>query len=184
MKQTRMSLASWVVGLGLLAWCGGSAAAEESIRIPVETVADYIHAVIEADRTFYTLQIVERLQREGVVVSSEHWRVNKTLPLPAQFLKESNELTALTSTKFQYRLIGLLPINPQNGPKSEFEKTGLEHVVSHPERPYSGIVSIGEQWVFQTIYADRAVSKTCIPHKAGICTPMVVLHASGINSPA
>ena len=162
MKQTRMSLASWVVGLGLLGWCGGSAAAEESIRIPVETVADYIHAVIEADRTFYTLQIVERLQREGVAVSSEHWRVNKTLPLPAQFLKESSELAALTGTKFQYRLIGLWPINPQNGPKTEFEKTGLQQVISHPERPYTGIVSLEQKRAFQAIYADRAVSRTCV----------------------
>ncbi|MDP3595871.1 MAG: hypothetical protein Q8S75_02615 [Nitrospirota bacterium] len=33
--------------------------------IPPETVANYIHAIIEADRTFYTIHVVERLQRSG-----------------------------------------------------------------------------------------------------------------------
>jgi hypothetical protein len=137
-------------------------AAEEPIRIPVQTVADYIHAVIEADRTFYSLQIVERLQREGVAQASEHWRVSKTLPLPAQFLKESSDLAMLTGTRFRYRLIGQWPINPENGPVTDFEKAGLEQVKTNPERPYTGVVLIEDRRAFQAIYADRAVSRTCV----------------------
>src|SRR5438270_2494486 len=84
--------------------------------IPPETVADYLHAVIEADRTFYTIHVVERMQKKGKMVASEDWRVSNSLPLPAQFLMESSELAALTGTKVRYRLIGLWPINKHNRP--------------------------------------------------------------------
>ncbi len=142
-----------------------SSAANESsaqLGIPPETVADYLHAVIEADRTFYTIQVVERLQKRGKIVASEDWRVSHTLPLPAQFLKESSELAAKTGTKVRYRLIGLWPINPQNGPATEFERKGLEDVKMNPERRYSGIITSDGERYFQAVYADRAVTQACI----------------------
>ena len=80
--------------------------------LPPSTVADYVHAVIEADRTFFTVHVVERLQQKGVLVASENW--------PAQFLRESSELAEKTGTKVRYRLIGLWPINRQNGPATVF----------------------------------------------------------------
>ena len=157
-------------GIGMLAVvmaaCGGAVACgkQESglAGIPPETVADYVHAVIEADRTFYTVQIVERLQKRGRMVASEDWRVKHTLPLPAQFLMESGDLAMKTGTKVQYRLIGAWPINPQNGPVTEFEKKGLENVRTHPERPYTEMVTSGTEQVFHALYADRAVSQACI----------------------
>ncbi|MGQ0810194.1 MAG: Tll0287-like domain-containing protein [Nitrospiraceae bacterium] len=133
-----------------------------SLMIPAETVADYLHAVIEADRTFYTMHVVERLQKKGVIVASENWRIKKTLPLPAQFLMEASELAEKTGAKVRYRLIGLWPINPQNGPANDFERKGLEEIVKTPDQRYSGIVSSGEQQYFQAIYADRAVTQACI----------------------
>lgn len=132
------------------------------VTIPVETAADYLHAVIEADRTFYTIQVVERLQKRGKMVASEDWRVSHTLPLPAQFLTESSELAALTGTKVRYRLIGLWPINQQNAPATDFERKGLEDVRMNPERRYSGIVTSGGERSFQAVYADRAVTQACI----------------------
>jgi hypothetical protein len=130
--------------------------------IPPETVADYLHAVVEADRTFYTIQVVERLQKRGKMVASEDWRVSHTLPLPAQFLMESSELAVKTGTKVRYRLIGLWPINPQNGPATEFERKGLEDVRMNPERRYSGMITSGGERYFQAVYADRAVTQACI----------------------
>jgi hypothetical protein len=130
--------------------------------IAPETVADYVHAVIEADRTFYTMQVVERLQKQGKMVASEDWRVKHTLPLPAQFLKESSELAAMTGTKVRYHLIGLWPINPSNGPVTDFERKGLEAVRQHPEQAYTGYLTEGEKQYFSAVYADRAVTQACI----------------------
>jgi hypothetical protein len=145
---------------GSLSACGNQPGA--TTGIPPETVADYLHAVVEADRTFYTIQVVERLQKRGKMVASEDWRVSHTLPLPAQFLMESSELAAKTGTKVRYRLIGLWPINPQNGPATEFERKGLEDVRMNPERRYSGMITSGGERYFQAVYADRAVTQACI----------------------
>jgi len=132
------------------------------IGIPPETVADYVHAVIEADRTFYTIHVVERLQSNGTLVASEDWRATNTLPLPAQFLLESSDLATKTGTKVRYRLVGLWPINKQNGPATEFEHKGLKEVQMHPERPYTSTLMSGQEQVFEAVYADRAVAQACI----------------------
>ena len=130
--------------------------------IPAATVANYVHAVIEAHRTFYTIHVVERLQAKGVVTAAENWRVTNTLPLPAQFLRESAELAAKTGTKIEYRLISLWPINKQNGPADEFERTGLNEVLAHQERPHTGIIAREGGRYFRAVYADKAVSQACI----------------------
>ncbi len=137
--------------------------AAELPGIPPETVTDYIHAVIEADRTFYTIHVVERMQQQGGAPAAENWRAEKkTLPLPAQFLGEASDLSSKTGTKVRYRLISLWPINPHNGPDGESEKKGLEAVREHPERSATATVKIGAQTYFKAIYADRAVSQSCI----------------------
>ncbi|HKT36428.1 MAG TPA: DUF3365 domain-containing protein [Nitrospira sp.] len=137
--------------------------ATESQGVPLETVADYLHSVIEADRTFYTIHVVERLQKGGGTNASEDWRAKKdVLPLPAQFLIESSELAATTGSKIRYRLISLWPINSNNAPHSAEETRGLEIVREHPEQSVTGKVKDGEQSYFQAIYADRAVSQTCV----------------------
>ena len=140
----------------------GDKSSSAQTGIPPETVADYVHAVIEADRTFYTVHVVERLQNKGILAATENWRVANTLPLPAQFLRESSELAEKTGTKVRYRLISAWPINKQNGPATEFERTGLEEVRKRPERAYTGYISSGSDRSFQAMYADRAVSQACI----------------------
>ncbi len=158
---TRIGMVAVVIAIG---W--GAAACEKQkpavVGIPPETVADYVHAVIEAHRTFYTVQVVERLQMKGRLAATENWRVQHTLPLPAQFLMETADLAMKTGTKVQYRLIGAWPINAQNGPASEFEKKGLENVRAHPERPYTETDTSGTEQVFRALYADRAVSQACV----------------------
>ena len=130
--------------------------------IPAETVADHVHAVIQADRTFYTTHVVDRLQAKGIVIASENWQEANTLPLPAQFLNESNRLAGIARAGISYRLISLWPINKQNGPKTPFENTGLSETLQHPDRRYSEVVMIGHEPYVQAIYADRAVSQACI----------------------
>ena len=51
----------------------------ESISLPIETVGDYAHALIEADWDVYTRHVVERLQSKRVVVASENWEQKNTL---------------------------------------------------------------------------------------------------------
>ena len=149
--------------LALFPLLGQVSNASELPGIPPETVANYIHAVIEADRTFYTIHVVERLQKHGGSKAAENWRSKKNvLPLPAQFLAEASDLASKTGTRVRYRLISLWPINPQNGPDSETEKRGLETVHQRPERAVTNTVTDGKQQYFQAIYADYAVTQACI----------------------
>jgi len=132
-----------------------------SASIPLDTVADYIHAVIQADREIYTTHVVERMQNKGIVVASENWQEKNTLPLPAQFLMDSAHLVA-RKTSIRYRLLSLWPINQKNRPATEFERTGLAAVITQPDRPYTGFYESGRKWFFQALYADRAVSQACV----------------------
>jgi hypothetical protein len=162
MRQT-VGTAVMIVGMYCTLFIGPGAAEAEAPGIPPETVADFIHAVIESDRTFYTVHVVERLQKQGGTKAAETWRADKTsLPLPAQFLHEASDLARITGTKVRYRLISLWPINPHNAPANEGEKTGLEMVRQHPERAFTKTVTIEDKPYFQAIYADRAVTQACI----------------------
>ncbi len=148
--------------IAMFVYWGTSFGAKDCGGIPAERVVDMVHAVIESHRTFYTVDIVERLQAKGVVVASENWRSQSTLPLPVQFLQESARLAVNSPAKIGYKLISLWPINKQNGPKTEFEQRGLWETLQHPERPYTEVVMQGGGSYLQAMYADRAVSQACI----------------------
>lgn len=136
--------------------------ANTPIGIPPETVAAYVHAVIQADRTTYTTQIVERMQMRGIVVASENWEQRGTLPLPVQFLNESARLVAENQKGVSFRLISLWPINQRNGPANDFEREGLQEIRTHGDSPHTGIITKGGQRYFQAVFADRAISQSCV----------------------
>jgi hypothetical protein len=130
--------------------------------IPPEKVADYVHAVLQANRTIYTTYIVNRMQEKGLVSASEHWEQDNALPLPAQFLQHSGHLAAESGSGIRYRLIGLSPIYQRNAPATDFERNALETLRRRPEQPVTGIVASGKKRYFQAIYSDRAVSPACV----------------------
>jgi hypothetical protein len=154
-------LVFWLGIIGL-AWPSSATAEGAAVSLPVETVADYLYAMIEADREVYTKHVVERMQSKGVVVASENWEEKNTLPLPAQFLMESGRVMARKGIGVQYRLISLWPINKRNVGSTEFEKIGLGTVLTHPTKPYTGFVKEGGARYFQAVYPDLAVAQACI----------------------
>jgi hypothetical protein len=151
-------------GLGTIGLIGQSRAAAEgtAASLPVELVANYLYAIIEADREAYTRHVVERMQAKGVVVASENWEETNSLPLPAQLLMESGRIMGRKGTGVQYRLISLWPINKRNAASSEIEKLGLATVLTHPTKPYTGFVKEGSTRYFQAVYPDLAVTQACI----------------------
>jgi hypothetical protein len=128
----------------------------------VEKVAAYLYAVIKADRTVYTTEIVNRLQEKGVTTASEHWEQENALMLPAQFLQHAGKLAAESGSGIRYRLIGLWPIYRRNAPASDLERSALEALRKNPDQPVTGIVTSGRKQFFQAIYPDVAVSPACI----------------------
>ena len=130
--------------------------------IPPEKVAEYVHAILEADRTVYTNHVVNRMQAKGIVSAVEHWEHENALPLPAQFLQHSGKLVAESGRGIRYRLISLWPVYQRNAPATELERRALESFAQTPDRPFTGIVSSGRKQYFQAIYSDRAISDACV----------------------
>jgi hypothetical protein len=130
--------------------------------IPPEIVANYLHNVIEADRTVYTTQVVERMKNQGIVLASEDWERRKALPLPAQFLMEAAHIVAEQDSGIQFRLSSLWPIYERNASATEFERKGLEAVLANPDEPYTGVITSDKERFFQAIYADKATSNACV----------------------
>jgi len=129
--------------------------------VPAEKVASFIHAILEANRTNYTDNVVVKLQRDGIE-AHEHWKDERGVPLPAQFLMESGRLVALKDLKFSFRLASLTPIYVWNGPNTDLERIGLSAVQKDPARPYYGYLTKSGTRLFQAIYADRATSQACV----------------------
>lgn len=130
--------------------------------IPYQTVADYIHDIIEADRTLYTTHVVDRMQETGTAIASESWEDRNALPLPAQMLLLSGERVKNRGGGLNYRLASLWPIYQKNGPANDFEKKGLQAVQENPDEPFTGLITHGGESLYVAIYADLAVSKSCV----------------------
>jgi len=130
--------------------------------ISPEKVADYVHAIVQADRTTYTTLVVTRMQDKHIVNATEHWEQDNALPLPAQFLQHSGKIVAESGRGIRYRLIGLSPIYQRNAPATDFERNALIALTKQPDHPITGTVSSGKKQFFQAIYPDRAVSAACV----------------------
>lgn len=133
----------------------------KSNSVSPEKVASFIHALLEANRTNYTDNVVVKLQKEGIE-AHEHWKDERGVPLPAQYLMESGRLVALKNLKFSFRLASLTPIYVWNGANSDLERIGLAAVEKQPDLPYFGFLTKDGTRYFQAIYPDFASSQACV----------------------
>jgi uncharacterized protein DUF3365 len=149
------------LSLSFLLATGSPANAEG--RVTPRAMADAVHAVIEADRTVYTRNIVNRLQiEEKLIEADEHWKDEKALPLPSQMLRMGSELVAEKNIGVSYALLSLWPINQQNGAKTQAEKAGLRYIADHPGKNYYTEEELGGTSYFTAVYPDKAVAEACV----------------------
>jgi len=59
-------------------------------------------------------------------------------------------------------LISLWPINPKNKPRDQADRKGLEALVERPEQTVTRRIQIENQTYFHAVYADLAVSQSCV----------------------
>ena len=151
----------------LMSGCGGSETAStdpgDAKTISPRSMADALHAVMSSDRTVYTRLIVNRLQNEEKVIkASEHWKEDKALVLPAQMFRFGAEMVAEEDVPFSYSLQSIWPINKQNAPKTEVEKTGLQYIVNNKGENYYSVEELGGTRYFTAVYPDNAVAPACV----------------------
>jgi hypothetical protein len=143
--------------------CGRTGSAAPPGFTPKQ-MADALFTVMSADRAVYTKQVVNRLQNEEKIINaSEHWQDDKALPLPAQMFRMGAETVAGKNAGFTYALLSLWPVNKQNAPKTDVEKTGLKFVAdSKGATNYYADEVLGGKKYFTAVYADVAVSTACV----------------------
>ena len=158
MKRKSLRTAGLAFGIGTMVAAG--AAAE---GIPYERVADMLYRVMSADREVYTRMVVQRLTiDEKVITASEHFDDDSALPLPAQMFRFGAEEVMDNTEDFSYSLLSLNPINKKNGPGTDLEKEGLEHVADNPGENFYGEEELGGERYFAAVYADHAVVEACV----------------------
>ena len=168
MKMNRKLIAMGIacgLGAGVTAYAASDVA--DKPLITPKAMADALHLVMDSDRTVYTKKIVNRLvKKEKVIKASEHFEDDKALVLPAQMFRFGSELVAkrsekLPDVKFSYSLQSLWPVNKQNAPKTEAEKTGLKFVADNKGQNYYTVEELGGKKYFTAVYADTAVAPVC-----------------------
>jgi hypothetical protein len=146
-----------------VAAAGFAASGASHGQVSYKDMADALHAVMESDRTVYTRMVVNRLQNEEKVIkATEHFKDDKSLPLPAQMFRFGAEMVSEKKMGFSYSLQSLWPINKQNLPKTALEKKGLEAVAKDNTKPFYGEETLGKVKYFTAIYADKAVAPACV----------------------
>lgn len=157
-RNVRMACAALAMSASAL---GLTAANAEGVSY--KQMADALHAVMEADRTAYTRNVVNRLQNdEKVIKASEHWKDDKALPLPAQMFRMGAEAVAEKNAGFTYSLQSMWPVNKQNAPKTAAETAGLKAVAAKPAAAYYTEEMLGKTKYFTAVYADVAISPACV----------------------
>jgi Protein of unknown function (DUF3365) len=136
---------------------------KEPKGIPLQQVADMLHAVMDSDRAIYTTRVVNRLQNEDKVIKAdEHFMDKKALPLPAQMFRFGAERVASKTKAFSYSLLSLWPVNKQNAPRTKVEKDGLKYIADNKGKNYYGEETLGGKKYFTAIYADTGVAPVCV----------------------
>lgn len=159
-----MAVVALVAMIATLTGCGNADAKPAAAGFTPQQMADGLFTVMSSDRAVYTKEVVNRLQNdEKVILASEHWKDEKALPLPAQMFRMGAETVAAKNPGFSYALLSLWPINKQNEPKTDVEKTGLQFVAgSKGATNYYAEEVLGGRKFFTAVYADVAVSPACV----------------------
>ena len=155
-----MKLTTLRIAAGLAFAVATTAAAE---GIPYGKVADMLYRVMSADREVYTRMVVQRLTVDRkILTASEHFEDDAALPLPAQMFRFGAETVMDHTEDFSYALLSLHPVNRKNGPGTELERKGLEHVAGNPGENFYGEEELGGTRYFTAVYPDYAVVEACI----------------------
>jgi hypothetical protein len=170
MKHSRKTVLALGVAASAIALTTAMAGTDvgSTPSITPKAMADALHLVMDSDRTIYTRKIVNRLvKKDKVIKASEHFEDDKALVLPAQMFRFGSELVAkraedMPDVNFSYSLQSLWPVNKQNAPKTEAEKTGLKFVADNKGQNYYTEETLGGKKYFTAVYADVGVAPVCV----------------------
>ncbi len=130
-------------------------------KMPYRDVADLVNVIVSSNREAYSTIVVDRLvSQENVIAVNEHYIEKKCLPLPVQLFNLGALLAGGKTHAATYTLRSAWPLNKNNLPASETEKTGLAAVAGGKDRFY-GVETSGAAKTLVAVYLDKAVNESC-----------------------
>ncbi|MBI5969713.1 MAG: DUF3365 domain-containing protein [Deltaproteobacteria bacterium] len=133
---------------------------EQTRRMGLNT-ANILSREISADRQFYSATVVKRALDAGMKVSGSYHSVEKSIPTPAAFLREVSESLG-ASGGFYVNIVSLSPLNPESGPRDEFQKTALEKFAKGLDTRHYEFTKHKGMESARLIIPDVATSETCV----------------------
>jgi len=118
--------------------------------VTMRKMADSLHAVIVADQKIYVEQVAQKRPSAG------------DTPSHAEMLRKASQAIQKKGAEFSYTLRSLTPINPNSGPQTEGEQTGLAFVTKRPDEAYYTEEELGGRSYFTAVYAERATLTSCV----------------------
>ncbi|MFM2060132.1 MAG: hypothetical protein RLY71_4517 [Pseudomonadota bacterium] len=124
-----------------------------------QAAADLLHAYADTSRTSYTVWVIARASKSRCGKPSEEWMEENGLPLPAQFTRATADAVRKAG-RFTYTLQSEWPINKQNAPRTDFERSAVKAVQA--KKPVYGEEQLAGRRYASAAYADVAVNGACV----------------------
>lgn len=135
----------------------------------LETEGQIVQAQVEVTRAYIAKNYVGKIKQSSVgseiTVTREHRLDPSAIPFPATATREIGEELGKRGV-FRARLISDRPLNPDNAPKTEFERAAMEAILNGAE-VYSAIDTSGDEPVFRRASADKASVQACVTCHVG-----------------
>lgn len=116
---------------------------------------------IMAERKYYTSVVVPRIIELGGTVGADYERIHGRFPLPATFVREVSEMTAVSREGYTANLISPWPINKDKGVKDQFQREAFTYLLENPNGIYYRADAIAGMAVMRFITADRVSVQSC-----------------------
>ncbi len=130
----------------------------------LDTRGKIIEAQIQIMRAYIAKNYVAKLKNskagKDILVVKDHEANPNAIPFPATATREMGE-EASKGGLFKTRLISREPLNPDNGPRDEFERQAIQAIMSGAES-YTKVEDVSGVLLFRRATPDKATTAACI----------------------
>lgn len=116
---------------------------------------------IMAERKYYTSVVLPRAAELGGSVGEDYQHIPGRFPLPATFVREVSEMTAIARQGYTTNLISPWPINKNKGVKDQFQREAFTYLLEKPNGIYYRADTVAGMPVMRFITADRVSVQSC-----------------------
>jgi signal transduction histidine kinase len=135
---------------------------EAQLRERLTQRAKSLHTQIMADRGYYAGVIIPRLAELGGTVGADYAQVHGRFPLPATFVREVSELTAVRKDGYMANLISPWAINKEKGLRDSFQREAFAYLADHPTGEFVRTDTMEGRAVMRVLMADLASAQSCV----------------------